>query len=76
MLKYYITVLFRQSKKTLNQFFTFLGQKEIFKLAYLFDLSNRTNKKSSEIKVKNKTIHVYVIKQKLFGYSPSSVLLN
>ena len=27
-------------------------------------------------KGKNKTIYVYFIKQKLFGYSPSSVLLN
>ena len=35
-----------------------------------------THKTFQVIKVTTKTIYVYFIKQKLFGYSPSSVLLN
>ena len=35
-----------------------------------------TNKLFQVIKIKTETIYVYFIKQKLFGYSPSSVLLN
>ena len=44
MLKYYITVLFLQYTETLDQFFClfiYLGQMKIWKLAYLFDLSNQ-----------------------------------
>ena len=42
-------------------------------------LWKNANKKEKNVAVyegKNKTIHVYFIKQKLFGHSPSSMLLN
>ena len=36
---------------------------------------NNNKKNKSTKKGKNKTIYVYFIKQKLFGYCPSSVLI-
>ena len=49
MLKYYITISFRQFPKILNQFFTYAGQTKILKLACLFVLIYWTNQSRFEV---------------------------
>ena len=56
------------SMKNVNIIFKFETKRMQLKITIkIFAISN---------KGKNKTVYVYFVKQKLLGYSPSSVLLN
>ena len=69
MLNYYITILFQQLKKTLNQFLNLLGQKKISKFACPFCLSYWMDQSSLEVLSLDVLINKNYLKNKFLARS-------